>query len=370
MPARLEQQGREKNPYLRLLYTGLAGHGIDVATFGIVRLLRGGWHVWHMHFPELALAERRRSRALRNLALLWLAMKLAGMRGTRLIWTIHNLKPHEARYPKLEGWLYRMLIAHLDAAICLSSSGVTSLREHHRASSRFPAYVIPHGHFRHVYPDEVSRAQVRRHFGVEDGPLLLFLGQLRRYKNLLALVECFRDAAAPDWQLVIAGEPRDPELADELTRAISGCRQIRVVADFIQDGELQRFLRASDLVILPYTEILNSGAAILALSFDRPVLVPAKGAMADLRDSVGKDWVMTYDGSLSTGALRAAVTWARTGVRSGRAPLDGLEWDQIHRQTAEVFRRTAGSAGCSSEHGRAPGSTSWRFGNASGSRLL
>jgi beta-1,4-mannosyltransferase len=341
MPARLHFQDREANPYLRLLYTGLTAHGVDVASFSIVRLLLGRWHVWHMHFPELALSERRRLSALRNFALLWLSVKLARVRGTRLIWTIHNLEPHENAYPKLAHWLYRMLMVHLDAAICLSPSAVRSLHERHRDSSRFPTYVISHGHFRRVYPDAVSQAQARRHLGIDSGPLLLSLGQLRRYKNLGALIRCFREAAPPDWRLIIAGEPRDRGLADELARSASGCQHIYISADFIEDHQLQMFLRASDLVVLPYREILNSGTAILALSFDCPVLVPSKGAMADLRACVGTDWVMTYDGSLSAETLKTAVTWARTGARPGRAPLDALEWDRIHHLTAEAFRRTA-----------------------------
>jgi beta-1,4-mannosyltransferase len=43
-------------------------------------------------------------------------------------------------------------------------------------------------------------------------------------------------------------------------------------------------MRAADLIALPYKEILNSGSAILALSFDRPILVPAAGALAELSE--------------------------------------------------------------------------------------
>lgn len=57
---------------------------------------------------------------------------------------------------------------------------------------------------------------------------------------------------------------------------------------FASDAEVADLFRAATIVVLTYREILNSGSALLALSFDRPV--PAKGAMAELEDRAGAEW--------------------------------------------------------------------------------
>ena len=54
------------------------------------------------------------------------------------------------------------------------------------------------------------------------------------------------------------------------------------------------FFSAADLVVLPFSDIMHSGSAILALSFNKPVLVPARGALPELQTRVGAAWVQTY----------------------------------------------------------------------------
>ena len=74
---------------------------------------------------------------------------------------------------------------------------------------------------------------------------------------------------------------------------------------YISDEETQIYLRASDLVVLPYRDILNSGSALLALSFDRPVWLPEGNLADDLRDVVGEAWV--YSGELTPNNLLNAL---------------------------------------------------------------
>jgi glycosyltransferase involved in cell wall biosynthesis len=167
--------------------------------------------------------------------------------------------------------------------------------------------------------------------------LLLTLGQVRRYKNLPQLIACFRAVAGDDWRLVIAGEPREHGIREAVAQAAADDPRILLHLRFIPCEEVQIYFRASDLVVLPYADILNSGGAILALSFDRPVLVPGRGAMADLQDLVGVHWVMTYDDELTPETLRAAVYWALER-RSPRAPLEAMDWPRIHAMTAQVYR--------------------------------
>jgi beta-1,4-mannosyltransferase len=100
---------------------------------------------------------------------------------------------------------------------------------------------------------------------------------------------------------------------------------------------VQLHLAATDLLALPYSAVQNSSAALLGLSFDRPVLVPDLGAMAELRDEVGNEWVRLFAGALTPQELGDAIAWARSGRRAATAPLDAYSWPEIAERTVAAY---------------------------------
>jgi hypothetical protein len=119
---------------------------------------------------------------------------------------------------------------------------------------------------------------------------------------------------------------------------------------FIDDGELAREVGRAQLVVLPYAEMHNSGAALLALSLRRPVLVPDNEVNRALAHEVGARWVQTYAGELTAARLRQAIA-ATTGLDAGDGPdLSGRGWTDAgarHRAVYEaaIARRRAATRG-------------------------
>src|SRR6185295_13033913 len=111
-------------------------------------------------------------------------------------------------------------------------------------------------------------------------------------------------------KLIVAGSAAD-DVARDITKVSEANSNVRLFLEFVNQNDIQKYLRAADLVILPYTQILNSGSAILALSFDRPILVPARGALSELRYVVGPDWVSLYEDQLNPEIVRAAIQWTK-----------------------------------------------------------
>ncbi|NBC16727.1 MAG: glycosyltransferase [Bacteroidetes bacterium] len=335
-------ESRLGNPYTRLLYGPMRQRGVTVDEFIPRRVLTGDYDVWHMHWPDGGFNTAPPSTAwIKAFGLVGL-VETARMRGIRLVWTVHNLGAHETRYPTLERAFWAYLTRRLDGWVSLSEAGRAVAEKTFPALRARPSVVIPHGHYRDVYPDAVTREEARSWLGIDhDRPLIAHVGALRPYKNVPHLIHTARQLDRKV-HLVVAGRPQTDGLARELREAAGNDPRIRLDLRFIPTDEVQYYLRAADLAVLPYTDILNSGSALLALSFDCPVLLPHRGAMGELQAQVGDTWVRTYEGPLTPAALQAALDWARLKERSSRAPLDDLSWEALSRRTLAFYRRVCG----------------------------
>lgn len=327
------------NPYTELLYRHVAARGVEVEEFDPWRLLHARGALLHIHWPDALWNDRFALRAIAKAAALLALLQVARWRGTRVVWTVHNLASHERRYLRLERIFWRLLVTQLDGLISPSAAGLDSVRRTYRELRRIPGRVVPLGHFRGFYAGSTGPRAARRTLGIaQNAQMVLHLGRIRRYKNVPALVVAFRTLDSADASLVIAGVVESADLESEIRAAAASAANVQLHLAYIPDGEIQLFLRAAHLVILPFREILNSASAILALSFDRPVLVPRKGAMAELQALVGPQWVRTYEGNLTPSVLREALDWARSTDRPDHAPLDALSWDRIADETIALYR--------------------------------
>lgn len=328
------------NPYTHLLYRAVERLGPRVHEFAPRTALRGGHDLWHVHWPDDFLSQPSLPRAVGYVAAELVLMALARQRGARLVWTIHDLGPHESPHPWLERVFWPLFLPMVDGYITLSEHARAAARRRFPRLSSVPDAVVPHGHYRPAYPDPVPQPEARRRLGLsQDAPVVAYVGRIRPYKNVERLVQTFRDVTDKAARLLVTGNPVSAELEGRIERAAAGSDRVRLDLRFVPDEEMPTVLGAADLVALPYDDIMHSGSALLALSFDRPVLVPEAGAMRELRADVGPEWVHTYDGSLTAAALEGALQEVRAASRSGRAPLDHRSWEPLARQTVALYER-------------------------------
>lgn len=334
------------NPYNWLLYTHMARLGARVDEFSPTRLFGAErYGVWHLHWPDFILNQRSARVARGWLAALLRSIDAARARGVKVVWTVHNLRAHEGLHPSLERWFWPRFTRRLDGYISLTETSRLAALERFPALRAVPGSVVPHGHYRGVYPDLLSGPEARAALELpQRARVYVFMGHLRPYKNVPALVTAFRRLEDPRAVLVVAGRPHAPELRAAVERAAGDDPRVRLYLGFVPGRRVQLYLRAADLVVLPYAEILNSGSSLLALSFDRPILVPGMGSLRELQEQVGADWVRTYDGALGPDVLRDGMRWALGTRRAVAAPLEPFDWSTVARGTLEAFGRVRGAA--------------------------
>jgi glycosyltransferase involved in cell wall biosynthesis len=327
----------DANPHAALLAAELRQLGVAIRDWTPWRALATPGPLWHIHLPETVLYRRSALLALVETAAFVLLLSLARWRGTRVVWTVHDLGSNDRWHPRLEAWYWRRYTARVDAVICLSREALRLARQRFPVLERRPGHVVPHGHYRGSYPSTLDPTEARRRLGLDATvPVILHFGLLRPYKNVPHLIATFGEAALPEAVLLIAGKPFDDRVRAEVEAAAANVPGVCLELRYIRSDEVQLFFLAADLVVLPYQRILNSGAALLALSFARPVLVPRMGSMVEHAADFGDDWVRLYDDELGADDLRAALAWARTGER-GQPDIDHLDWGNLARQTKLIY---------------------------------
>ena len=300
------------NPYLVQLDRGLREH-LQVDGFSWWRALTAQYDVFHAHWPEILLQGRTPARALGRSLLFALLLTRLRLRHTAVVRTLHNLRSHEERSPT-ERRLLHAFDRHTTLWIRLNPFTPLPAGALERT--------IAHGDYREWYAGHACPPSV-------PGRLLYF-GLIRPYKGIDTLIESFTaltDAAELSATLRIVGQPHTPELARALGAAAVGDPRIEFSLGYANDETLAHEIGEAELVVLPYQEMHNSGAALLALSLGRPVLVPQNAVTEALANEVGSDWVLTYPGVLSPHALTDALTAARFSRPTARPDLSARTWE-------------------------------------------
>ena len=137
-------------------------------------------------------------------------------------------------------------------------------------------YVIPHGNYIGYYANNVSKSKARRRLGLNNENFVyLFLGLIRPYKGIEDLIDTFLKLSNTNTRLLIAGRVFGIiNYESKLKESTKGNCRIKLFLDFIPDEDIQVFLNACDVFVLPYKDITTSGAALLGMSFGKPIIAP------------------------------------------------------------------------------------------------
>jgi glycosyltransferase involved in cell wall biosynthesis len=237
--------------------------------------------------------------------------------GTRVVWLVHNLEPHDMRPLQRLIWkpYTRRLARRVDAVLTLSPGTLTPVCAAYPALAGKPASFAWHPAYPDAALDAVARAVLRRSRGWTGAERVLgYCGQIRPYKGVDQLAEAFLAAPDPDLRLLIAGKPyRADALVARLEAAAARDPRIRLDLRDLPDAAFRDALGCCDVIVAPFRRYLHSGSLIHALSADRPVLTPATPFAESLRDALGSGWVRLYTGTLTADTLQAGAGTPPTG---------------------------------------------------------
>lgn len=335
------------SPYLDQLYAPLARRAdLQVRRAGfrpaVAALLRGpDTRIAHWHFfDELTQRPSRLATAARTLGFVGL-IRLMRARGAGLVWTAHNIEPHELRHPCWATRAYEAMFGQAHAVIAHSAAAADLLRS--RYGDRAPIAVIPHGSYVGLHGPRRDKRASRVELGLPGaGFVALALGTLRPYKGLEVLLEAW---SGMEGRLIIAGEVKDPAYAAEIAARAAAAPGVEFRPAFVPDSALPTWLAAADVVVLPYRKLLTSGVLLWALSYGVPAIAPDVPPVRELvaEGREGFLFAPADAASLRAALERAAAhpNLAALGEAAYAAALP-FDWHAIAEQTAALYLRVAG----------------------------
>ena len=341
--------GREGNPYQKALANSLSKEGVYVHfgttsyLFSVLRSVRNCWKsdILHLHWTHLfTLASTREETIIKSVSFIGelLILKLFGI---RIIWTVHNIVSHEAKFPSLELFFNQLIAWLCDKIIVHSPSAKNEVINMYKAR-KFLIEIITHGNYIGCYENVISKLQARKQLQLNTkDTVFLYFGKIRPYKGMPELIGAFKKLNCKKVKLLMVGKPLNDKVAADILNRCKQIENINTIFEFIPDDEIQIYMNAADIVVLPYRDILTSGAAILAISFGKPVIAPSIGCIPDVLDSEGSFLYKPSEREDLLKAMKQAFNadLKKMGKHNFKLAKQ-LQWEEIAKKTYYVYQKS------------------------------
>lgn len=302
---------RRANPYQTLLYKHIdPAFAVRPGTIEEARSLvglkgrRDSEVVFHLHWEDSVLRSIKDVKeAARAARLFTTELDRFVESGGRLIWTKHNLRPHDFVHADLAEEISAVIASYAEAIIVHAPTAIHAVSEHYSIDQkRFSLQV--HGNYRKHYP-AMARSRARERLGLDDDRRhLLLFGRITAYKGGDLLIQALNELDDPSLHLLVVGkQPFDPLDVPERMR-----NRVTVIDRFVEDHEVAEVFSAVDGVALPYQEILTSGTLFLAMGAERPVILPR---LPTLLDVANEEMAFSYRPDDAPSLVEAIRAFAR-----------------------------------------------------------
>jgi glycosyltransferase involved in cell wall biosynthesis len=209
-----------------------------------------------------------------NFAQAWPLGRLISMTGVRLIYVLHDAKPHPGDYaPILQILSQRGLFKAAHGLVALSEFVGENARSELPKRHRDALEIVPLGML-----VQRQRSEPRT---LGKGPIrFLFLGRLLEYKGLDTLAMALhRLKDRDDWRLTIAGNGRNRDSVIRMFQSFGKVDLSRL--DWLLESEVDHLLDTHDVILCPYLEASQSGVIAEACGVGLPCVVTPVGALAE-----------------------------------------------------------------------------------------
>ncbi len=316
----------DDNQFINLLVQNLDPE-FKIVDFNWFFAIFGSYKVLHIHWQERLFKAQNPFKSLIKQLLFQILVFRVKIRHIKVVWTVHNLAPHESltRWEEKFELKFQNLV-NVRVYLQPIEKGTRSL------------HYIPHG----IY--NLSEKSVddfdKNPYCTQD----VCVGFLRPSKNLERLIQVFPENEFIS--LLIAGEPITEAYGFQIKNLIKSKSNIELRLGRVSQEELYRIYKSADYGIVPYINTYNSGAAIYALSVPIPLLASESESMMVLQQEVGPSWMQLFRNEFDSHDIVAAIERIkRHDVSKSNRPTfsNDRQWAKIGEKYSIIYRSALGN---------------------------
>lgn len=276
-----------------------------------------------------------------------LHLRWAQSRGFRIVYTVHNVLPHDTGNEHRSA--YRNVYHCVDALICHTGDARRRLVDEFGVEAE-KIWVIPHGPLSEeisFVPQEKARDELQLD---PESLMCLLFGFIRPYKGAKFLINAWRRVIdqEPAARLVLAGKPEEKygETLLEKIETLKLTREIDTCFKFIPQDKLSLLVHAADVLVYPYRSITQSGALLTGLTTGKPVVATDVGGFSEMIQHGETGTLVEYGdeeqlAEVLVRLLRDEERREQLGDAAKQMVETEYSWDAIAQKTLECYRKVA-----------------------------
>ncbi len=334
------------NPYQDLLYSNFAQQGIEVrgartieaAIKAIESAPRKLPKVLHLHWLNVVLAGARNSNDAASLiAEFERQLDRAIQAGAQIVWTVHNVLPHES-YEQSAAIRVREAVISRASLVHVMSPDTVALCDSYFTIPASKVVRADHAGYHGHFP-KITSENLRAEWGLaQGGKVGVIIGGIKPYKGLNEFAEHFTAATRNhprDVTLIIAGKAGDEVMHSPLWEMAEFSSNLHVIPRMLTDEQVASLLTLADFSVIPYRNSLNSGSLVLGLTFGKPVLARASaGSTHLLASGAGR----IYDADEQLDSILSDNAWIDEATPAARGMSRQLDREVVTTNFARMAR--------------------------------
>lgn len=208
--------------------------------------------------------------------------------GAKIVVTRHNVLPNKdnaEQYSALYNFIYKLA----DAVIHLGKFSHDEFIND-KTKQNLINWLIPH-HIYESYPNQVSQQQARTKLKIpQDGKVILFFGQIRNKAEKEMILSVFSRIDVKNKYLLAPGFFFSDKKGSLIEKAALKFKH-RINRLFfrswlgyrvVKHEDVQYYLNAADVTVIPRVKNLNSGVVFLTLAFKKQLIGPDNGNIGEV----------------------------------------------------------------------------------------
>ncbi len=280
----------QKSDYLFLLYSELFNKEPDINIHSTSALghwkfllsqIFGNKPVLHYHWLEFQDVKSMLGM-IYKMKLLWLYKLFGG----KLVWTVHNLHPHDGKWLNVHRILHRWMAKKSDQILVHSKSQINQVSESYDVNSE-KIEIIPHP----AYPAEiiskkkaVSKLNSKFDLSLDENKIIVgSFGAISAYKNFEQSIKLLDQIGFTGYFLIFGYVKKGQlPLHNRLEEVAKKYDWLIYCPGFVEEEEIPSIMNAIDYCLFNFRDIFTSGSVELARSYKKQIIAPDIGILNDL----------------------------------------------------------------------------------------